>query len=359
MKSVWGKNIIISIFGESHGEAVGATIHGLPCGFKLDLGAIQAFMDRRKPGGRLATKRKESDIPRIISGIKDGVTTGAPLTALIMNEDMRSSDYDDMACLARPSHADYAAFVKYGGHNDIRGGGHFSGRLTAPLVFAGAVCEQMLNEKGVYIGARLKSVGKVEDDGFDCADWDKDTLLSLRQKDFPTISEEKAELMKEEIQKAAADGDSIGGVVECVVIGLKAGVGEPMFEGVENRLASIIFGIPAVKGIEFGGGFSSARMKGSEHNDELYAENGEIKTYANNDGGITGGITNGMPVIFRAAIKPTPSIAKPQRTVDLRTGKNTVLRVKGRHDPCVALRAVPCIEAAACAAVFDMLNERR
>lgn len=355
MSSIWGNNLKISIFGESHGDCIGAVIDGLPAGVALDMAYIEKFMARRRPGqDELSTARIESDKPEIVSGILAGVTTGAPLTALIRNTDTRSRDYADIEQLARPSHADYAAHIKYCGKNDKRGGGHFSGRLTAPLVFAGALASQLLSERGITVGCHIKSIENVSDEAFG-TEITSDTLKMLSSSSFPVIDAEAGEQMKAAILQAKSQGDSVGGVIECAVVGLPAGVGEPMFDGVENKIASIMFGIPAVKGIEFGAGFEITKLKGSAANDEMYAENGLIKCYSNNNGGITGGITNGMPVVFRVAIKPTPSIAKPQKTVNLDTMQNSVIETKGRHDPCIVQRAAPVVEAAAAIAVLDML----
>lgn len=357
MSSKWGNKLKISIFGESHGDSIGATIEGLPAGIRLDMQNIESFMARRRPGqNELSTSRKESDKPEIVSGILEGVTTGAPLTMTIRNNDTRSRDYTETEFLARPSHADYAAHVKYCGKNDKRGGGHFSGRLTAPLVFAGAIAMQLLSERGITVGCHIKSIENISDEAFGVA-IPSDMLKKLSAMAFPVIDFDIGEQMKAAILNAKSLCDSVGGVIECAVIGLPAGVGEPIFDGVENKIASIVFGIPAVKGIEFGAGFEITKLKGSAANDEMYVENGSIKCFSNNNGGITGGITNGMPVVFRVAIKPTPSIARPQKTVDLKTMQSGVIEIKGRHDPCIVQRAAPVVEAAAAIAVLDMLME--
>ncbi len=357
MSSIWGNNLRILIFGESHGASIGATIEGLPAGIVLDMGNIEKFMARRRPGqNEFSTARKESDKPEIVSGVCDGITTGAPLTAIIRNTDTRSRDYAETEQLARPSHADYAAHIKYDGKNDKRGGGHFSGRLTAPLVFVGAIASQLLSEKGITVGCHIKSIENSSDDTFG-VEIDSDILKKLSDMTFPVINAAIGDRMKETILQARSQKDSVGGIIECAIIGLPAGIGEPMFDGVENKIASIMFGMPAVKGIEFGAGFDITKLKGSAANDEMYVENGAIKCYSNNNGGITGGITNGMPVVFRVAIKPTPSIAKAQRTVNLDTMQNSVIEIKGRHDPCIVQRAAPVVEAAAAIAVLDMLME--
>ncbi len=355
MSSIWGKNVQISIFGESHGKAIGVTINGLQAGFPLDTEEIAKYMARRKASGTLSTPRKEDDLPEIISGVFEGKTTGAPLTAIIYNNNTKSSDYEAIKTLARPGHADYTAFVKYHGANDYRGGGHFSGRLTACIVFAGAVCSQILKSMGIDVSAHIASIGKVNDVPFSL--YASDELKVKLSDGFPVINDDVAAPMQEEIANAAADKDSVGGVIECMVSGIRAGIGSPMFDGVENKIASIIFGIPAVKGIEFGLGFAASKLRGSENNDEFSLYNGAIRTNTNNCGGVLGGITNGMPIVFRAAFKPTPSIARLQHTVDVKTNENAVLEIKGRHDPCVVVRAVPVVTAATAIAVLDLLSE--
>ena len=328
MASIYGNNIKISIFGQSHSEAIGVVIDGLPPGFAIDFDKLVAFMQRRAPGrNEYSTKRKEADVPEFLSGLNaDGVTCGAPLCAIIRNTDTRSQDYDKLRDVPRPGHADYTAYVKYGGHHDIRGGGHFSGRLTAPLCVAGGICLQLLEREGIEIGAHIASVGGNSDNPY------------------------------AEIENARYDGDSVGGVIECTATGVPPGLGEPMFDGVENRIASIVFGIPAVRGIEFGNGFGAALMRGSENNDAFCMDDDTVKTRTNNHGGILGGITSGMPIVFRVAIKPTPSIALEQDSVILSERKNVKLKITGRHDPCIVPRAVPCVEAAAAIAIYDMLK---
>lgn len=359
MSSAWGNSIKVTIFGESHGDCIGAVIDGLPSGIAIDMDSVERFMARRRPGkDPYSTMRKESDIPEIVSGMRDGVLTGAPLTMLIRNTDIRSKDYAENACLARPSHADYAAHIKYSGKNDKRGGGHFSGRLTAPLVFAGAIASQLLMKRGIIVGSHIKSIAHIADEPFG-TDISAEMLQRLSAMDFPIINDFAGTQMKAEILQAKEACDSVGGIIECAIVGIKAGIGDPIFDGVENRISSIIFGIPAIKGIEFGGGFELTKKRGSAANDELYAEDGEVRCYTNNNGGITGGITNGMPVVFRVAIKPTPSIAKPQSTINLDTFQNSVIEIKGRHDPCIVQRAAPVVEAAAAIAVLDMLSEEK
>lgn len=330
--STYGENIRLTIFGQSHAPAVGVTIDGLPAGEAVDVERLCAFLARRAPGqGPLTTPRRETDEPEFLSGLRDGLTCGAPLTAIIRNENTRSQDYAATKNVPRPGHADYTAWVKYGEARDYAGGGHFSGRLTGPLCVAGGVCLQILERAGVTVSARAVEIGGETD--------------------------ERA--MEAAVLAAKAEGDSVGGVVECVIDGLSAGLGGALFGGLESRIASIVFGIPAVKGVEFGEGFAAARLRGSENNDAFVVEDGRVITKTNHSGGILGGISTGMPVVFRAAFKPTPSIAREQRSVDLATMQPTTLRVQGRHDPCIVPRAVPVIEAAAAIAVYDALLERR
>lgn len=327
MSSTYGENLKISIFGQSHSEAIGVVIDGLPAGFEVDMDELGEFLSRRAPGqGKHTTSRKEPDRPEFLSGLAGGKTCGAPLAALIRNTNTRSSDYDNIRDIPRPGHADFAARIKYGGAEDVSGGGHFSGRLTAPLCIAGGIALQILKEKGIIVKAEIKEIGGKKD-GF-----------------------------LETVEEARLDADSVGGVIECVIEGVPAGYGNPMFGGVENKIASCVFGIPAVKGVEFGAGFEAARMRGSENNDEFYyEEDGRVRTRTNNHGGILGGITTGMPIVFRAAFKPTPSIGKPQKSISFSEKKDAVLEIKGRHDPCVVMRAVPCIEAAAAITVLDII----
>lgn len=356
MSCNFGSKIKLTIFGQSHSQAIGCVLDGIPAGIKLDVERIEAFMARRAPGkNKISTARKEADTPRIISGVVDGVTCGAPICAIIENSDTRSGDYDKLRSLPRPGHSDYAAFMKHNGFNDIRGGGNFSGRMTAPLCFAGAVCIQILESKGIHIGAHISSIAQIDDCRFDAVGVTKENLDSVKSKPLPVINDSKGEEMIAAIDAARSDGDSVGGTVECAVIGLPAGIGDPIFDGIENQISRIVFGIPAVKGIEFGSGFDGSRLRGSENNDAFTCTNGEIKTVTNNHGGILGGITSGMPVIFRCAFKPTPSIAKQQQTVNLSTGENELFTVGGRHDPCVVQRAVPCVEAAAALAIADYI----
>ena len=355
--NTFGNKIKINIFGASHAEAIGVTIEGLQKGIKIDTERVQSFLDRRAPGkNNLSTPRKEADKVEYTSGLCDNITTGETLTAVIYNNNQHSKDYDELKVKMRPSHADYPALVKYGADYDMRGGGKFSGRMTAPLCIAGAILIQMLEEKGVYIGAHIFSVADVKDDSYNTLSFDVSYLKSAQNKDFPVLCDSKGEEMKKVILEAKNNLDSVGGSIECMAVGVPVGTGDHMFMGLENVISSCVFGIPAVKGIEFGLGFESTYLYGSQNNDEYYYdENGEIKTKTNNAGGILGGMATGMPVCFRVAIKPTPSIAKQQNTVNLETKKNDVLSIHGRHDPCIVQRAVPCVEAAMAIALSQFL----
>lgn len=356
MSSMMGERLKISIFGQSHGEAIGVVMDGLPAGEAIDRAELQRFLDRRAPGrSELATARKEADLPEFLAGVVDGRTCGAPLCAVIYNQDMRSEDYAQTAHLPRPSHADYAARMRYGAHCDLRGGGHFSGRLTAPLCIAGGIAIQILARRNIFVGAHVQAVGKVRDLAFSAVDLSREELLLPASRPVPVLDQSRGVEMEAEIKAARSQGDSIGGLVECAVIGLPAGIGDPMFAGMENRLSAALFAIPGVRGIEFGAGFAAAEMSGSEHNDPYCLQGDEVRTETNNHGGVLGGITTGMPIVFRVAIKPTPSIAKEQRTIDINTKKPARLGIKGRHDPCIALRAVPCAEAVAAIVILDAL----
>lgn len=358
MSSIWGEHLKISVFGESHGKGIGVVLDGLPAGEPIDQDELLAQMARRAPGrDTTSTARKESDFPEILSGLYQNTTTGTPLCAVIRNSDTHSGDYADLNHCPRPGHADYTGAIRYGGHNDYRGGGHFSGRLTAPITFAGAVCRQILARRGVSIGAHLASVGTVRDTAFDPMGVPAHVLDVLASSSFPALSPDAGNAMRQEIETARLAGDSVGGIVECMAIGLPAGLGNPMFGGVENRMSSLLFGIPAVKGVEFGEGFGAAALHGSENNDPFILENGTVRTSANRHGGILGGITSGMPLLFRTAFKPTPSIFKEQHTVDLRAHTEIPLTIHGRHDPCVAVRAVPVVESAAATALLDLFLE--
>lgn len=356
MSGMWGNKLKISIFGESHGAGIGITIDGLPSGVKIDMEEVLKEMARRAPGkSRLSTARKEGDKPEILSGFFEGKTTGTPLCAVIRNSDQHSKDYGKLKDLMRPGHADYPGYVRYKGFNDYRGGGHFSGRITAPLVFAGAVCKQILTSRGINIGAHVKSIGQVYDKGFAEVELTKELLDSLKVNELPLLCPEKEELMRNTILEARSDCDSVGGTIECTVIGINAGIGNPFFDSVESTLAHLMFSVPAVKGIEFGRGFEMSELRGSQCNDEYYYDGDEVKTYTNNNGGITGGITNGMPILFKVGIKPTPSIAKKQRTIDIAEKKDSELVIEGRHDPCIVQRAVPVIEAVTAIGILDLI----
>jgi chorismate synthase len=352
----WGNKLHVTIFGESHGPAIGAVLEGLPAGEEIEAEKIFLQMSRRAPGrDKAATPRRETDEPQILSGLLNGRTTGAPLCAVITNTNTRSSDYDSLRDIPRPGHADYTAHVRYRGFNDVRGGGRFSGRMTAPLVFAGAVCRQILKRRGVTVGAHVLSIHGISDPPFDSVGLPASLLENLSSRYFPTLDPSAEEQMRAEIESARKNLDSVGGVVECAAVGLPAGVGGPLDEGVESELSSILYAIPACKGVEFGAGFSAAELFGSENNDSFYYDGGSVRTRTNNAGGILGGITTGMPLIFRAAFKPTPSIGREQDSVSLSSQKNTKLTVHGRHDPCIVPRAVPAVEAAAAVALLDML----
>ncbi len=348
MSSLWNNRISISIFGESHGPAIGVVIDNLPPGEYIDIQELSRFMVRRAPKkDGTTTPRSEKDLPQIMSGMFNDKTTGTPLCAFIQNTDTRSKDYSNISKLVRPGHADYTGALRYRGFNDIRGGGHFSGRLTAPLVFAGAVCAQILERRGIYTGAHITEIHGIADDEFNRVNVSKQDILDVRYKKFPVINDEQGEKMVDDIHKAAEGGESLGGIIECASINVPAGIGSPIFDGLENTLAQLIFGIPAVKGLEFGAGFLSAKMVGSQNNDDFYVDDhGHVKTKTNNHGGILGGISSGMPITLKVAIKPTPSISKPQETIDTQSMKNDILKVHGRHDPCIVPRAVPCVEAA-------------
>ncbi len=353
MSSVWGKNIKISVFGESHGKGIGVVLDGVPAGINIDMEEVLLDMARRAPGNlKGATPRVEADFPMIQSGIFDGVTTGSPICAVIANTSQRSKDYSELAAKPRPGHADFTAMHKYGGFADMRGGGHFSGRITAPIVFAGAIARAFLGQRGVTVGSHILKVGDVWDTPFDPLNMDVKTLESLRHKRPSVLDENALKAMQQEISELK--GDSVGGVIECAAIGCDIGLGDPMFEGAESVISSLLFSIPAVKGVEFGAGFGYSSMKGSRSNDPMFYEGEHIAFKSNNCGGILGGITNGAPLIVRAAVKPTPSISLEQDTVDVVKKCNTKLEVKGRHDACIALRIPPVVEAAVCLALMDM-----
>lgn len=358
MSSAIGSRITTTVFGESHGPAIGAVMDAPPAGYKIDMDEILVQTARRAPGtDPTATTRKETDMPEIVSGLLDGVTTGAPLALIIRNNDQRSHNYSNIADRPRPSHADYAANVRYNGHNDIRGGGNFSGRLTAPLTVAGAIARQILKAHGITIGGHVSFIGSTADEPFDPVNVSAELLDSLNRRYFSVISDEAKTKMTEEIAATKSKCNSIGGEIEIAVTGLPVGIGSPIARGVENAVSAAVFCVPAIKGIEFGEGFGFASMKGSEANDQMYYDGDTVKCRTNNCGGITGGITNGMPLIIRAAIKPTPSIAMRQNTVNLKTKADDTLVIEGRHDPCIVPRALPAVEAAVALALLDLLAE--
>jgi len=355
MSSVYGKNIKISVFGQSHSLAIGVSIDGLPAGFPIDFDELRAFMRRRMPGtAAYSTKRHEPDEPEFLSGLVNGTTCGAPLAAVIRNTDTRSSDYDQLRDIPRPSHADYTAYIKYGEKRDVRGGGSFSGRLTAALCVAGGICMQLLRREGIQIAAHITQIGNITDRAFNPVCIDKEVMDTLNAV-FPVLDTDAGERMRSAIEEARQDGDSIGGIIECAAVGVPAGIGDPMFDGMENRLCAILFSIPALKGVEFGNGFAAAGLRGSENNDAFIMTNGAVQTQTNRHGGILGGVTSGMPMLFRAAFKPTPSISIEQQSVCLSKKHEVPLIITGRHDPCIVPRAVVCVEAAAAVALYDAL----
>ena len=352
MSSTYGENLKLSIFGQSHGPAIGMTLDGIPAGLPVDPDKLQEFLNRRAPGQNdWSTPRKEEDRPEFLAGLLDGYTCGAPIAAVIHNKNTRSGDYENLKDCPRPGHADYTAQVKYGGFQDAAGGGHFSGRLTAPLCIAGGLCKQWLEEMGIRIGAHILAIGECGDQYFDSMDPEIESV----DPDFPVLDPEAGEAMRDWISQAKAAGDSVGGIIECAITGLPVGIGEPMFGGVESKIAQIVYGIPAVKGVEFGIGFDCACVPGSSSNDDFALVDGKIVTTTNNAGGILGGITNGMPVIFTTAIKATPSIQCAQNSISLSKLKNVELNIHGRHDPCIVPRAVPVVEAAAAIAIYDLI----
>jgi chorismate synthase len=357
MSSIFGNKIKLSIFGESHGLGIGVIIDGFPAGLEIDLEEVKREMKRRAPGrNEMSTPRKEKDEVIIQSGIFQGRTTGTPICGMILNTNQNSKDYGYLKDIMRPSHADYSGKIKYKGYNDYRGGGSFSGRLTAPLVFAGALAKQYLKRYEIFIGAHISSIGKIKDDSFNPLNESKELFDTLSKKTIPVINDEALLNMEEEIAVARENKNSIGGKIECMGINIPAGIGEPFFDSVESKLSHMLFSIPAVKGVEFGLGFGISEIYGDEANDPMYIDdNGKVKTKTNNNGGILGGITNGMPILFRVGIKPTPSIGKPQETINLETGENTTLEVKGRHDPCIVQRAVPVVESVTAITILDLL----
>lgn len=355
MKNTFGCSVAITLFGESHGEYIGAVIDGLAPGIKIDREYIANMLTLRRPNGKISTPRKEADNFMIVSGVVNDTATGTPITVLIPNENVKSGDYAEMKTVARPSHADYTAECKYHGYQDSRGGGHFSGRITAALVAAGAICKCALEQKGIFIGTHVKKCAGISDRDFSDI---PDDINCLSKKTFAVLDEASGEKMREAILSAASDGDSVGGVLETAIVGVPEGVGEPWFDTVESMLSHMMFSIPAVKGIEFGAGFAICDMLGSEANDPIRMDGGRAVTVTNNNGGINGGITNGMPIIFRTAIKPTPTIFKPQETIDFKTMTNAALEPKGRHDPAIVHRARVVQDAAAAIVLCDALALR-
>lgn len=355
MSANWGSHIELSLFGESHGEAIGIVIGNLPAGIRLDMEQIRWYMKRRAPGqNKMSTPRQEKDEVHIVSGLVDGVTTGAPLCAMIYNQNQHSKDYSELKVCMRPGHSDYPAYMKYHGFNDVRGGGHFSGRLTAPLVFAGSIARQILKEKGIIVGAHIQSIHHIQDQSFP-VDIDETLLEQLSSKMYPTLDEDVFLQMQEVIESARLQQDSVGGIVECAIINVPAGIGNPFFDSIESHLSPLLFSIPAVKSVSFGQR-NINEMYGHEANDAYYYQEGQVKTKTNHNGGVTGGITNGMPIVFQVGIKPTPSISQIQETVNVQTQTNTQIQVKGRHDPCIVPRAVVVVESMAALGILDMLG---
>ncbi len=360
MSGIYGMNIKMAIYGESHGASIGLVIDGVPPGLQLDLEQIEKEMARRAPGkNQLSTQRKESDSFAIQSGFFEGYTTGTPLCVVIKNSDQHSKDYSILKDKMRPGHADYAGFVRYQGFNDYRGGGHFSGRLTAPLVFMGAVAKQALAQAGILVGAHILQIADIKEENFNPLGIEDKKIVELAGKDFAVMDDAIGEKMQAKILEAKAELNSVGGVIEAMVTNVPAGLGAPYFDSVESRLSHALFSVPAVKGVEFGDGFGISAMTGAEANDQLHYEEGKVVAATNHNGGITGGITNGMPVIFRVAIKPTPSISREQKTISLQGKCDTTLTIVGRHDPCIVQRAVPVIEAVTAWTMWDLLLEAK
>ena len=357
MSATWGNSIKLTVFGESHGAGIGGVLDGLPPGVAIDFDRIMFHMKRRAPGrSAVSTPRKEADVPEILSGVFEGKTTGAPLSFLIRNQSAHSADYEELRAKMRPSHADYCGFVKFKGYNDYRGGGHFSGRITAPLVFAGAVCEQLLKKEGIFAGGYITSLG-----GIDCdipsTEWSAQTAEKLKNESLPIWNGSQKNEVLSRIETVSKEGNSLGGVIECRIENLPVGLGSPFFDSFESKLSHLLFSVPGIKGVEFGDGFRIAEKTGREANDQMEWKDGRAVTLTNHNGGILGGITNGMPVVFRVAVKPTASIFTEQKTVDVEKKENTTLLLRGRHDPSIVPRAVPVVEACALLCVFDLLRE--
>lgn len=358
MSYSFGKNFKVSLFGQSHSEEIGIVIDGISAGYKINKDLIRKNLERRRPGkNKFSTARKEDDDFKIVSGEVDGITCGTPICAIIENKDQKSRDYDNLKGRPRPSHADYPAYVKFKGFNDIRGGGQFSGRMTAPIVIAGSIAEDLLLKRDIKIYSRIKSIGDEEDVKLELRDINEDKLSNLKNEDFPVFDHEVREKMEGEILKAKEDGDSIGGIVETFILNMPVGIGEPFFDSIESVISHAVFSVPGIKGIEFGSGFAASKMRGSLHNDEYYYENGEVKTKSNNNGGIIGGLSTSMPIIFRTAVKPTSSISKTQSTISLKDKKDVDLKVVGRHDPSIVPRALVAIEMITAVAILDLLME--
>lgn len=359
MKSIFGDSIQVCLFGESHSDAIGVVINGLAPGIELDLDLIRKQLEKRKPKGKISTSRVEADEFKIVSGYFNFKTTGTPLCIMIENKSQRSGDYEKTKSLLRPSHADFTAYEKYLGYQDYRGGGHFSGRLTAPIVIAGAIATQILNSHNIFIGTHIKELSNIADSDFS----DDLSLLNgqvdlLNESYFPVIEKSAETAMTQKIEEVASDGDSIGGILETVVLNMPSGIGEPFFNSIESKLSQLLFSVPAVKGVEFGLGFDITKLTGSKSNDSFYMDNGNIKTKTNNNGGINGGISNGMPITFKTAIKPTPSIYKQQETVNLNSKQNEILQIQGRHDPAIIHRARVVVDSMAAIGLLDLFYER-
>lgn len=353
MKNTFGNNVSITLFGESHGEAIGCVLDGIAPGIEVDEDFIISQMEKRKGINSISTPRREADKVRILSGVFEGKTTGTPIALVIENESQHSKDYSLTKDLARPGHADFTAQSKYHGFQDYRGGGHFSGRLTAPIVAAGAICLKALNGKGIDIGTHISSCGGIKDRDFLNLSED---VLALKALEMPVLDEKASKKMIEQIEKVKGEGDSIGGTLTTAIIGVPAGLGEPWFDSVESLLSHALFSIPAIKGVEFGAGFEFSNMKGSNANDSFFIENGLVQTKTNNNGGINGGITNGMPIVFSCAVKPTPSIYKKQETIDFKRNENTTLEIKGRHDPAIIHRARVVVDSITAITLCDLLS---
>ena len=358
MSYSFGKNYKVTLFGQSHSKEIGVIIDGIKAGYKINRDLIAKNLDRRRPGrNEFSTPRKEEDYYELVSGEVDDITCGAPLCAIIKNKDQRSKDYDNLRDMPRPSHADYPAYVKYSSNNDIRGGGQFSGRMTAPLVIGGSIAEDLLMERGIKIYSRIKSIGLADDSEINLEDIKEENFYDFKNQDFPVINPSSREKMKEEILKAKKEGDSIGGIVETFILNMPVGIGEPFFDSLESVISHAVFSVPGIKGIEFGSGFEAAKMLGNAHNDTYYYKNNEIKTRTNNHGGIIGGLSTGMPIVFRTAVKPTSSIAKAQDTVSLKDKSNSKLKIVGRHDPSIVPRALVAIEMITAIALLDLVME--